>query len=172
MSKTEGSAPARSRFVMPATSRAWLPLFGLAALALLVFPSQAGANEPNFPLLIGVNAWLIATVPATILIEGAAVRRFSDFSWPKALIAACVLYLFSTSIGTIVGGNVSFALYAVFLNRGEVFYQIGSTIEYGIINAMIELLALRLIYRLFLGWVGMLVLFMANILTTGLIFFA
>lgn len=169
--KTERLATGWNRFATPAISNARRPLVGLAALVLLVFPSEAGANAPNFPMLLGTNAWLIATVPATVFIEGAVIKKFSDFSWLKSLVAACILYLISTSIGSFVGGDISFAFHTISFDRSGLSYSVVSTIIFTITNTTIEVLALLVIYRFFLGWVGLLVFFVANALTTAMLFY-
>lgn len=149
----------------------WRLLLGCIVMWLLLLPSEARANAPNFFMFLGTSAAMIATLPLTVLIEAAAVKKLSNYSWMQAAIVACVLYIASTSIGSFVGGGIMFAIHPIFFEAAEFSYEIVSTIIFTLINFSIEFLVLFLILRSSLGLNGAGIFFAANLVTTAMLFF-
>ena len=146
--------------VFSTTSTASALLSGCIALWLLTLPSASHGNAPNFVMLLGTSVAMIATLPITVLIEAAAVKKISDYSWAA-----------STSVGSFIGGGIMFAIHPIFFDAAKYFYEIVSTILFTTVNFSIEFLVLALILRSSLGWKGAGILLAANFITTAMLFF-
>ncbi|MCL5778706.1 hypothetical protein M1105_17150 [Limibaculum sp. FT325] len=157
--------------VFSTTSTASALLSGCIALWLLTLPSSAHGNAPNFVMLLGTSVAMIATLPLTVLIEAVAVKKISDYSWEKSGIVACVLYAASTSVGSLIGGGIMFAIHPIFFDAAKYFYEIVSAILFTTVNFSIEFLVLALILRSSLGWKGAGILLAANFITTAMLLF-
>jgi hypothetical protein len=143
----------------------------LVSLLIIFTSSEAHADIPFAFLLVTGEAY--GVILAGIIIEAAFLKAFFGLAWRKACIASFVVNLVSTLIGFIGYFFLAFLFWGVFsVTVGGWIDVAGSLAYFPLLDTVIELSALRLIFKVRLSVKRYFLFWLANLITVGLVIVA